>query len=166
MFFYCITSRRVLQAQQRQCASSSSKKFLRSQRKMLVLVCILCICFIPYHLVRLPYTFLQQQCSLVQVFYYPLQLTTVVSVLNVCLDPLVYFIFCKNFRLHMRLGNFRVGSQEVNNARRSVEEQLRTMNINKDLSLSSTSRLTAFIGYTDACRHGWFSMFPKQVMTG
>ncbi|KAM4742751.1 P2Y purinoceptor 14-like [Anableps anableps] len=143
LFCYHSASHRVLRAQQRQSTSSSSRKLLRSRRKMMALVCIFSICFLPYHVVRLLYTLLQQWCSAVRAFYYLTEFTTMVSVLNVCLDPLVYFVFCKDFRVHLRLRlrTFRVSSQEVNETRRSDEEQLRTININNETSLS-TSRST------------------------
>ncbi|XP_070769016.1 P2Y purinoceptor 14-like [Enoplosus armatus] len=101
VFFYYTTSRRVSLAQQRQPASSSSKKLAKSRRNMLVLVSVFCFCFVPYHLVRLPNAFLWRNCSWSKVFYYLMELTIVVSVLNVCLDPLIYFSFCKTFRTHL-----------------------------------------------------------------
>uniref|UniRef100_A0A3P9QBH5 G-protein coupled receptors family 1 profile domain-containing protein n=1 Tax=Poecilia reticulata TaxID=8081 RepID=A0A3P9QBH5_POERE len=142
VFSYYSASRRVLQAQQRQSASFSSRKLQQSRRKMLVLICIFCICFIPYHLIRLLYTFLQQLGSSDRVFYYLMEFTTIVSVLNVCLDPLVYFVFCKDFRVHLRLSlrSFRVRTE--NEARRSNEEQLRSLNLNHNGTLSTTSRST------------------------
>uniref|UniRef100_A0A3B5M5R3 G-protein coupled receptors family 1 profile domain-containing protein n=1 Tax=Xiphophorus couchianus TaxID=32473 RepID=A0A3B5M5R3_9TELE len=139
VFSYYSASRKVLQAQQRQSASFSSRKLQRSRKKMLVLICIFCICFVPYHLIRLLYTFLQQRSS-DRVFYYLMEFTTIVSILNVCLDPLVYFVFCKDFRFHLRLRSFC--SQKENGARRSNEEQLRSINLNKDKTLSTTSRST------------------------
>uniref|UniRef100_A0A3B4UNS1 P2Y purinoceptor 14-like n=1 Tax=Seriola dumerili TaxID=41447 RepID=A0A3B4UNS1_SERDU len=101
VFFYYSTSHRLSLAQQRQLASSSSKKLAKSRRNMLVLVSVFCICFVPYHLVRLPYAFLKRQCSWSQAFFYLKELTVMVSVLNVCLDPLIYFLFCKAFRAQM-----------------------------------------------------------------
>ncbi|XP_053176301.1 P2Y purinoceptor 12-like [Scomber japonicus] len=98
VFFYYSASRSVLQAQQRQLASFSCKKLRRSRRKMLVLVSVFCVCFVPYHLVRLPYIFLHRQCSLSKVFYYLKEVTVLLSVLNVCLDPFIYFMFSKAFR--------------------------------------------------------------------
>ncbi|XP_058489310.1 P2Y purinoceptor 14-like [Solea solea] len=101
VFFYYSTSRMLSLAQQRQPASSSSKKLTKSRRNMLVLVSVFCVCFIPYHLVRLPYAFLSKQfkCNL---FFYLKELTIMVSVLNICLDPLIYFMFCKAFRTQLR----------------------------------------------------------------
>ncbi|XP_062275947.1 P2Y purinoceptor 13-like [Scomber scombrus] len=103
VFFYHSASRSVLQAQQRQLASSSCKKLRRSRMKILVLVSVFCVCFVPYHLVRLPYVFLQRQCSLSKVFYYLKELTVLLSVLNVCLDPFIYFMFCKAFRSQLTI---------------------------------------------------------------
>ncbi|XP_059186569.1 P2Y purinoceptor 14-like [Centropristis striata] len=101
VFFYYSTSRRLALAQQRQPASSGSKKLAKSRRNMLVLVSVFCVCFVPYHLVRLPYAFMSRWCSWSQVFFYLKELTVMVSVLNVCLDPLIYFIFCKAFRAQL-----------------------------------------------------------------
>ncbi|XP_015257780.1 PREDICTED: P2Y purinoceptor 14-like isoform X1 [Cyprinodon variegatus] len=142
LFSYYSAYHKVLQAQQRQPYCSSSKKLLRSRRKMLMLICIFCISFIPYHIVRLPVAF-QQESNLAQSFYYPLQLTTMVSVLNVCLDPLVYYIFSKDFRDHLRLRlrNSRIISQKVNENRRRSEHQQRTKDIKEEVSFSTTSRL-------------------------
>ncbi|XP_067451951.1 P2Y purinoceptor 13-like [Thunnus thynnus] len=101
VFFYYSASRSVLLAQQRQPASSSCKKLMKSRKKMLVLVSVFCICFVPYHLVRLPYTFLRRWCSLSQVLYYVKETTVLLSALNICLDPLIYFIFCEAFRAQL-----------------------------------------------------------------
>ncbi|KAM4589291.1 P2Y purinoceptor 14-like isoform 2-T2 [Fundulus diaphanus] len=143
IFSYYRTSRKLLHADQRQSSSFSSKKLLRSRKKMLVLVCVFCVSFAPYHLVRLPLMF-YQEAVFVKLFYYPLQLTTIMSVLNVCLDPLVYFFFCKDFRVQvkLRLRGFRVTHQRVNEARTGGEAQLRNMDINNEVSFSTTSRST------------------------
>ncbi|TKS68519.1 G-protein coupled receptor 87 [Collichthys lucidus] len=98
VFFYYSTSHRVLQARQSEPVSSSPKKFAKSRRTMLVLVCVFCFCFVPYHLVRLPSAFLQRDCSWSNVLYLLREVTVIVSVLNICLDPLIYFIFSKALR--------------------------------------------------------------------
>nr|XP_019963454.1 PREDICTED: P2Y purinoceptor 14-like [Paralichthys olivaceus] len=97
VLFYYSTSHRLSLAQQRQPASSSSNKLAKSRRNMLVLVIVFCICFVPYHLVRLPYAFLGKDMT----FFYLKEVTIIVSVLNICLDPLIYFIFCKAFRAQL-----------------------------------------------------------------
>uniref|UniRef100_A0A3P9C7S2 G-protein coupled receptors family 1 profile domain-containing protein n=1 Tax=Maylandia zebra TaxID=106582 RepID=A0A3P9C7S2_9CICH len=101
VFFYYSTSRRVLQAQQRQLASGS-EKLVKSRRNMLVLVSIFCVCFVPHHLVRVLFVFLLNSCSVDPVLYYLKEAATMVSVFNVCLDPLVYFFLCKTFWAQVR----------------------------------------------------------------
>uniref|UniRef100_A0A3P9C7G4 G-protein coupled receptors family 1 profile domain-containing protein n=1 Tax=Maylandia zebra TaxID=106582 RepID=A0A3P9C7G4_9CICH len=118
VFFYYSTSRKVLQAQQRQLVSFSTDKLVKSRRNMLVLVSIFCLCFVPYHLARLPYTFLWTSCSVGQLLYYLKEVTTILSVLNVCLDPLVYFFLCKTFRAQV---NFSMGSRMTTQATQESE---------------------------------------------
>ncbi|XP_036951771.1 P2Y purinoceptor 14-like isoform X1 [Acanthopagrus latus] len=110
IFFYYNTSRRVSEARQRQPTSSSSKKLAKSHRNMLVLVCVFCVCFVPFHMFRLIDIFLRKNCSMRTVSYYLMEVTVMVSALNVCLDPLIYFIFCKAFRAQLsRRGEARNG---------------------------------------------------------
>ncbi|XP_063325005.1 P2Y purinoceptor 14-like [Pelmatolapia mariae] len=91
VFFYYSTSRRVLQAQQTQLASSSAEKLVKSRRNMLVLVSIFCVCFVPHHLVRVLFVFLWNSCSMDPVLFYLKEVAAMLSVFNVCLDPLVYY---------------------------------------------------------------------------
>lgn len=134
IFFYYSTSRRLALAQQRQPASSSSTQLARSRRKMLVLVVVFCVCFVPYHLVRLPYAFRQKRCS-DQVFFYLKELTIIVSVLNVCLDPLIYFIFCRSFRSQLSLRN---PMHAASSSRRGSDGRRSSLKVNRRLSLSTT----------------------------
>ncbi|XP_035771837.1 P2Y purinoceptor 14-like [Neolamprologus brichardi] len=123
VFFYYSTSRRVLQAQQRQLASS--EKLVKSRRNMLVLVSIFCVCFVPYHLVRLPYAFLLNSCPVGRTLYYLKEMATMVSVFNICLDPLVYFYLCKTFRAQVNLRKVLRGKniQQANQESESRKEQ-------------------------------------------
>ncbi|KAE8294843.1 P2Y purinoceptor 14 [Larimichthys crocea] len=124
VFFYYSTSRRLSLAQQRQPASSSNKKLAKSRRNMLVLVSVFCVCFVPYHLARLPYVFLWSQYSLSQVLFYLKELTIIVSALNVCLDPLIYFIFSKAFRAQLGLTKlFRTTQVPMNEGNHEGEQQ-------------------------------------------
>ncbi|XP_053176329.1 P2Y purinoceptor 14-like [Scomber japonicus] len=103
IFFYYSASRTVLQAQQRQPQSSSCQKLMRSSRKMLVLVSVFCVCFVPYHLTLIPYALLRRYCSLRLMLHYLIEGTILLSVLNVCLDPVIYFFSCKAFRTNLNL---------------------------------------------------------------
>ncbi|CAM4557513.1 unnamed protein product [Leuciscus chuanchicus] len=102
---YWGTLQKVRKAQLSTQTTSSSHKFRKSKRNMLVLVLVFCVCFVPYHLVRLPYAFIKPQTKLctAYAFYVLKELTVLLSVLNACLDPLIYFIFCKAFRNQLSL---------------------------------------------------------------
>ncbi|XP_026233128.1 P2Y purinoceptor 14-like [Anabas testudineus] len=138
IFFYYSTSRRLSLVQQRQPTSSSSKKLAKSRRNMLVLVSVFCICFVPYHLVRLPYAFLRNQCSW---SFYLKEMTVMVSVLNVCLDPLIYFIFCKAFRAQLNLKKVFGTTHNPTNlesTERSSDGRMSHSRLNRKTSLSTT----------------------------
>eukprot|EP00064_Thunnus_orientalis_P023585 superscaffoldBa00009068_g23833 len=131
VFFYYSASRTVWLAQQKQLSSSSCKKLKKSRKKMLVLVSVFCICFLPYHLGLIPYALLKRQCSSRRVLYYLIEVTILLSVLNVCLDPLIYFISCKAFRTKLNLKRvFSRTKQTPSTDTRSNEGQLSTININ------------------------------------
>ncbi|XP_036943348.1 P2Y purinoceptor 14-like [Acanthopagrus latus] len=143
VFFYYSTSRRLSLAQQKQPMSLGSKKLAKSRRNMMVLVSVFCVCFVPYHLVRLPYALLKP-CSWGQAFFYLKELTIMGSVLNVCLDPLIYFIFCKAFRSQLSLRRVFSATQLTGPAdrteRRSSDGRMSTIRINRKTSLSMTTK--------------------------
>uniref|UniRef100_A0A3Q0SGV6 G-protein coupled receptors family 1 profile domain-containing protein n=1 Tax=Amphilophus citrinellus TaxID=61819 RepID=A0A3Q0SGV6_AMPCI len=119
VFFYYSISHRVFLAQQKQLTSSGSEKLVKSRRNMLVLVSIFCVCFVPYHLVRLPFAFLWSSCSVGQVLHYLKEVATMVSVFNVCLDPLVYFFLSKTFQAQVRTASRRTNIQHGKKAHES-----------------------------------------------
>ncbi|XP_062987545.1 G-protein coupled receptor 171 [Elgaria multicarinata webbii] len=62
------------------------------------------ICFVPYHIVRIPYTLSQSKaittdCSLSQTLFKAKESTLLFGVSNLCLDPILYFYLSKSFRL-------------------------------------------------------------------
>lgn len=103
IYFYHSTSRSLSVAQQRQAASSRSRKLAKARKNMSVLVAVFCVCFVPYHLVRLLYVFLWKRGSAGPALFYLKELAIMVSALNICLDPLIYFIFCQAFRAQLGL---------------------------------------------------------------
>lgn len=107
VFLYWKTLQKIRQAQLSTQSVSGSHKFNKSKRNMLVLVVIFCVCFVPYHLVRLPYVF-SSDCT----FNTLKELTILLSVLNVCFDPLIYFIFCKAFRDRLRKKDLQRSSED------------------------------------------------------
>uniref|UniRef100_A0A3P9C6X3 G-protein coupled receptors family 1 profile domain-containing protein n=1 Tax=Maylandia zebra TaxID=106582 RepID=A0A3P9C6X3_9CICH len=124
VLFYYSTSRRVLRAQQRQLASSGSEKLVKPRRNMLVLVSIFCVCFVPYHLARLPYSLLWSNDSVGSVLNYVMEVTTMVAVFNVCLDPVVYFFLCKSFRAKVRKVSRTTNNQQATEESESTKEPL------------------------------------------
>uniref|UniRef100_UPI0037E7B3CD P2Y purinoceptor 14-like n=1 Tax=Semicossyphus pulcher TaxID=241346 RepID=UPI0037E7B3CD len=144
VFFYHSTSRRLSRAQQRQPASSGSKKLAKSRRNMLVLVSVFCVCFVPYHLIRLPYAFLRGRCLWGQAFFYLKELSIMVSVLNVCLDPLIYFIFCKAFRAQLSLrrvfSTVHDTTHGANTERKSCDGRMSTIIFNRKTSLTTMTK--------------------------
>ncbi|TDH15415.1 hypothetical protein EPR50_G00031360 [Perca flavescens] len=143
VFFYYSTSRRLSLAQKRRPESPGSKKLAKSRRNMSVLVSVFCVCFVPYHLVRLPYAFMTQRFASDHAFYYLKELTIMVSVLNVCLDPLIYFIFCKAFRAHLSLrrrsSTTQAAMHGANGERRCSDERTSTIRFNRKTSLTTTT---------------------------
>ncbi|XP_062275926.1 LOW QUALITY PROTEIN: P2Y purinoceptor 14-like [Scomber scombrus] len=145
VFFYYSTSRRLAVAQQKQRASSGSKMLTKSRRNMLVLVSVFCVCFVPYHLVRLPYAFMKKP-YLCQAFFYMKELTILLSVFNVCLDPLIYFLFCKAFRSQLNLkrvfNTTHVATCAEKTEQKSSEATPSTIKMNRKTSLTPSMRQT------------------------
>uniref|UniRef100_UPI003AB02B2C P2Y purinoceptor 14 n=1 Tax=Centroberyx gerrardi TaxID=166262 RepID=UPI003AB02B2C len=156
VFFYSSTSRRLTLVQRKQpgrASSSGSKKLAKSRRNMLVLVTVFCVCFVPYHLVRLPYAFLRGRCAWRQAFFYLKELTVMVSALNVCLDPLIYFIFCKAFRAQLSLrrvfsatqGATQGATQAPGEERRTSDGRLSVAKIERKASFGIAARRTSVL---------------------
>ncbi|XP_073719277.1 G-protein coupled receptor 87-like [Misgurnus anguillicaudatus] len=106
MLLYWWTVQRLRQAERAAPAQTSSTKLIKSKRNMKVLVGVFCLCFVPYHLIRLPYVFIKpllHDCMKAQTFYILKELTVMLAMLNASLDPIIYFVFCKAFRAHIRL---------------------------------------------------------------
>ncbi|XP_038157265.1 P2Y purinoceptor 14-like [Cyprinodon tularosa] len=99
MFFYYSTCSKVQQIQQSHLRNS--EKLVNSRRKMLVLVSVFCICFVPYHVLRLPYIIFEGHC--ITIFYKVKEITVLLTTFNLCLDPIIYVFLCKNFRAQLNL---------------------------------------------------------------
>uniref|UniRef100_A0A8C4Q6Y2 G-protein coupled receptors family 1 profile domain-containing protein n=1 Tax=Eptatretus burgeri TaxID=7764 RepID=A0A8C4Q6Y2_EPTBU len=72
-----------------------------ASRKGLVVLCIFCVCFVPYHIVR-PFFLLSQAGLLPAEFAPGLHVTNEIVLclvtLNACLDPVIYFFINRGFR--------------------------------------------------------------------
>ncbi|NXT02089.1 P2Y14 protein, partial [Jacana jacana] len=114
---------------------SSYKKFRRSSdvtkrktsRNIFSIMFVFVICFVPYHICRIPYTLSQTSsqfnCQLKTTLFYTKEFTLVLSAANVCLDPIIYFFLCLPFKeklhqkLHLKLKTSR--DIEISKSRKS-----------------------------------------------
>ncbi|XP_072525286.1 G-protein coupled receptor 87-like isoform X2 [Salminus brasiliensis] len=74
----------------------------KSGHNILVLLVVFFVCFVPYHLWRIPFTRSQTQSSfspeVESILLNGKKATLFLSSCNVCLDPIIYFLMCKSFR--------------------------------------------------------------------
>ncbi|XP_059389500.1 G-protein coupled receptor 171-like [Carassius carassius] len=60
------------------------------------------VCFVPYHIVRMPYTFTQikviTECALKKSLFLAKESTLLLAILHLCFDPVLYFVTCRAFR--------------------------------------------------------------------
>uniref|UniRef100_W5LU66 G protein-coupled receptor 87 n=2 Tax=Astyanax mexicanus TaxID=7994 RepID=W5LU66_ASTMX len=74
----------------------------KSGHNILVLLVVFFICFVPYHLWRVPFTFSQTHNpyskEVANILLDGKKATLFLSSCNVCLDPIIYSLMCKSFR--------------------------------------------------------------------
>ncbi|XP_075871112.1 P2Y purinoceptor 14 isoform X1 [Nelusetta ayraudi] len=102
-FCYASIARRVYRSGRRLRPQQGSMASRRSGRSIASLVLVFALCFVPYHVTRVPYTLSQMPAAEFSrdarfLLFQLKEATLFLSALNVCLDPVIYFLMCRHFR--------------------------------------------------------------------
>ncbi|KAI9532792.1 hypothetical protein NQZ68_028491 [Dissostichus eleginoides] len=87
------------------------------------------VCFVPYHVVRAPYTLTQTkvitECSLRRKLFLGKEATLLLSVLHLCFDPLIFYYLHEPFRqtLHNMMPCWRKKRSEEQEEGKAAEEE-------------------------------------------
>ncbi|NXR78081.1 GP171 protein, partial [Pycnonotus jocosus] len=75
----------------------------RALRHIVLVTAAYLLCFVPYHAVRIPYTLSQGSasagCALRRALFKAKEITLLLAVSNLCLDPVLYYHLSRSFRL-------------------------------------------------------------------
>ncbi|XP_041032224.1 P2Y purinoceptor 14-like [Carcharodon carcharias] len=103
-FFYFQISRQLRRSP---CTQSLGKQ-AKAKNNILILFVVFLVCFVPYHTIRFAYVLSQTnsilECHWKMILYYAKESSLLLSSLNSCFDPVIYFLFCKAFRSKLGLG--------------------------------------------------------------
>ncbi|XP_012861602.1 P2Y purinoceptor 14 [Echinops telfairi] len=99
--FYTAITRKIFKSQLKSGRKSISVT-RKSSRNIFSIVFVFFVCFVPYHVARIPYTKSQIEdhysCQSKETLLYVKEFTLLLSAANVCLDPIIYFFLCQPFR--------------------------------------------------------------------
>ncbi|XP_038671524.1 P2Y purinoceptor 14-like [Scyliorhinus canicula] len=136
-FFYFQTAKRL----DKSPSPSSLKKQAKAKNNILILLAVFVLCFVPYHIARLPYILSQVNvitgCFWKNILFHIKELAIVLSSLNACLDPVIYFLFCKAFRSKLGL------DKNSNDDDSGNDLSLHTNPSRSVLNLTTTSQLNS-----------------------
>ncbi|XP_012638330.1 P2Y purinoceptor 14 [Microcebus murinus] len=101
IIFYTAITRKIFKSHLKSRRNSTSVK-KKSSRNIFSIVFVFFVCFVPYHIARIPYTKSQTEshysCQSKEILFCVKEFTLLLSAANVCLDPIIYFFLCQPFR--------------------------------------------------------------------
>nr|XP_028587143.1 P2Y purinoceptor 14 [Podarcis muralis] len=121
--FYSSIARKIYLSHQK-FRKNSKRSRKKTNRNIFTIMLVFIICFVPYHVVRIPYTLSQTashhyNCLTKEVLFYLKELSLLLCAANVCLDPIIYVFLCQPFkeRLYQKLHLKLKVSEELENSR-------------------------------------------------
>ncbi|XP_051482961.1 P2Y purinoceptor 14 [Apus apus] len=136
IIFYTSISKKIYNSYKKFRRNSEASK-RKISRNIFSIMFVFVICFVPYHLCRIPYTLSQTSskfnCQSKKTLFYMKEFTLVLSAANVCLDPIIYFYLCLPFKeklyqkVYLKLKN--ANEAEISKCRRSntLRESINTV---------------------------------------
>ncbi|XP_076137760.1 P2Y purinoceptor 13-like [Alosa pseudoharengus] len=99
-FCYTCIARAVVQSY-RSSGSRNEGVKRKIKTKVFIVLGVFLVCFVPYHIVRIPYTQMQvknKNSCMKESLKVAKDFTLWLSATNICLDPLIHFFLCRSFQ--------------------------------------------------------------------
>ncbi|OCT66025.1 probable G-protein coupled receptor 34 [Xenopus laevis] len=102
VYFYAKISSKLHKASLGRTQPQTKRNSNRAMKKTFIVLIIFIVCFVPYHIVRIPYILAQidviDTLPWKQILHIANELVLCLSTLNSCLDPVIYFFLSDSFK--------------------------------------------------------------------